>query len=67
LRTATPFVNVFFIESAIGRAMMSTMPPAGYATTIVRGRSGYSAAAGAAKPRSRAARSAKRRMGVLPF
>src|SRR5438876_7721057 len=50
-----PLGYLFFISSAIGRATMSTIPPAGYAAMIVSGRSGYSAAAGTAQVSNRIA------------
>src|SRR3989304_2506652 len=65
--TATPFGNFFFIDSAMGRATMSTMPPAGYPTMIVSGRSGYWAAAGRNDPRTSTVRRATRSMANLPL
>src|SRR3990170_4801103 len=65
--TATPFGNFFFIDSAMGRATMSTMPPAGYPTMIVSGRSGYWAAAGRNDPRTSTVRRATRTMANLPL
>src|SRR5574341_1214109 len=65
--TATPFGNFFFIDSAMGRATMSTMPPAGYPTMIVSGRSGYSAAAGRNDPKTSTLRRATRSMAGLPL
>src|SRR3990172_5205945 len=65
--TATPFGNFFFIDSAMGRATMSTIPPAGYPTMIVSGRSGYWAAAGRNDPRTSTVRRATRSMEGLPL